>query len=266
MTTSTAVSRRPLEGVAVPPGFGFVTEAFSAIQGEGPFVGYRQLFIRFGGCDLRCAWCDTPGSLVRRGPGSYEVSAGSRHFEERDNPIQLQELAELVLRLQPERHHAVSFTGGEPLLQPEAVRYLAEEVHKQSGRTLLETHGGLVDELEKVVSCIDIVSMDIKLPSSAGDWVALPMHRAFLALALRTNVYAKIVVTPSTRSEEVVEAARMVASASPHVELILQPVTPAGLVRATASPELMLQLQQLCLDVHGRVRVIPQTHKFMGQR
>ena len=36
-----------------------INEIFSSIQGEGPIVGYKQLFIRFCGCNLHCDYCDT---------------------------------------------------------------------------------------------------------------------------------------------------------------------------------------------------------------
>ena len=78
-----------LEGPDVPVGHAFISEMFSGIQGEGPYVGVRQVFVRLAGCDLRCHWCDTPASLVRRGAGRYETSPGSREFTERPNPVHL---------------------------------------------------------------------------------------------------------------------------------------------------------------------------------
>ena len=36
-----------------------LVEVFSSFQGEGLYVGQRQLFIRFAGCNLRCRFCDT---------------------------------------------------------------------------------------------------------------------------------------------------------------------------------------------------------------
>ena len=37
-----------------------IAEIFGpTLQGEGPFVGRPSYFIRFGGCDNRCTWCDS---------------------------------------------------------------------------------------------------------------------------------------------------------------------------------------------------------------
>ena len=36
-----------------------IKEIFESIQGEGPYVGYKQLFIRFCNCNLKCNYCDT---------------------------------------------------------------------------------------------------------------------------------------------------------------------------------------------------------------
>ena len=36
-----------------------IKEIFESIQGEGPYVGYKQLFVRFCNCNLKCNYCDT---------------------------------------------------------------------------------------------------------------------------------------------------------------------------------------------------------------
>lgn len=254
-----------LEGPDVPPGHAFISEMFSGIQGEGPLVGVRQVFVRLAGCDLRCWWCDTPASLVRRGPGRAEVRPGAREFRRIENPIPLEQAVALLKALAPAEHHSVTFTGGEPLLQAEAVATLAAEVREVGGRTWLETHGGRVRELESVVSLLDFVSMDIKLPSSSGDFVPIDVHREFLEVARAAEVYAKVVVTPDTVDEELIEAARMVSTVDPNVVLVLQPVTPFGRVKDAPSAGRMLEAQTLCLAAHPSVRVIPQTHRLTGQ-
>ena len=38
-----------------------VTEIFSSLQGEGPLMGERHLFIRFEACHMACAYCDESG-------------------------------------------------------------------------------------------------------------------------------------------------------------------------------------------------------------
>ena len=37
-----------------------IAELFYSLQGEGTLVGMPSVFIRTSGCNLRCAWCDTP--------------------------------------------------------------------------------------------------------------------------------------------------------------------------------------------------------------
>jgi 7-carboxy-7-deazaguanine synthase len=254
-----------LEGPPVPEGHAFVTEMFSGIQGEGPWVGFRQIFIRFGGCDLRCWWCDTPRSLVRRDPNKVERTPGKRDFDLVPNPLSFDEIATLMLALEPNNHHSVSFTGGEPLLQPSALTELARRAHAAGTLVFLETHGGRVEELAQVIDELDIISMDLKLKSSSGQDVPLERHEAFLGIALQKNVYTKIVVTPETDDAEVLEAATMIAGVAPDVPLILQPVTPMGQIKTTPTVQRMLDLHEAVLKIHRDVRVIPQVHALMGQ-
>src|SRR5690606_15490248 len=42
-----------------------VVEIFGpTIQGEGPYQGESAVFVRFGGCDYKCSWCDTPHAVL----------------------------------------------------------------------------------------------------------------------------------------------------------------------------------------------------------
>lgn len=47
-----------------------VSEIFSSIQGEGKYVGCRQLFIRLIGCNMDCPYCDTD-KLIKTEPAGY---------------------------------------------------------------------------------------------------------------------------------------------------------------------------------------------------
>ena len=73
-----------------------VKEIFTSIQGEGPYVGYKQLFIRLCGCNLNCKYCDTDFGLI-----------GSREY----SPEEIKQICEQNIDC-----HSVALTGGEPLL------------------------------------------------------------------------------------------------------------------------------------------------------
>ncbi|MBC8121790.1 MAG: 7-carboxy-7-deazaguanine synthase QueE, partial [Gemmatimonadaceae bacterium] len=107
----------------IPPAQGWLVEIFSAIQGEGPLVGERQLFVRTGGCDLSCSWCDSPHTHQVTGNWQAEQTPGSRDFLALHNPVTAAELLAWLERLaRPHLHHSISLTGGEPLLHTEFLR------------------------------------------------------------------------------------------------------------------------------------------------
>src|SRR5262245_26402462 len=115
-----------------------LVEIFSSFQGEGPHVGCSTLFVRFGECDLRCRWCDSPHTW-KAGPRCriQDPAAGERVVA---NPVPIAEIAAAAEALGLARHRFVSLTGGEPLLQPDAVRAVAQAL-RGGPRILLETHG-----------------------------------------------------------------------------------------------------------------------------
>ncbi|MCK5661099.1 MAG: 7-carboxy-7-deazaguanine synthase QueE, partial [Methanosarcinales archaeon] len=64
-----------------------IYEIFNSIQGEGPYVGMRQVFVRFCGCNLACEYCDTYESRKDVISNcSVEKVPGSRIFSKIENP------------------------------------------------------------------------------------------------------------------------------------------------------------------------------------
>jgi len=99
-----------------------VAETFVGLQGESTFAGLPCAFVRLGGCNLRCTWCDT-----------VEAREGGRR---RDRA----EVRDWALG---QGTRLVELTGGEPLLQPAAPLLMAELC--DAGRTVLCETNGSVD-------------------------------------------------------------------------------------------------------------------------
>jgi len=112
----------------------------------------------------------------------------------------------------------------------------------------------------------------VKLPSVDGERVDPVVQRRFLDVALGAGVdtWVKIVVGPTTDAGELSDAVTMVAEAASGVPgapavIYLQPVTPFAAVTDAPTPDDVLVLQEMALRIHPDVRVVPQTHKAIGQ-
>ena len=244
-----------------------VTEVFSAIQGEGALVGERQVFVRLTGCNIRCAYCDQPEALEKRpGPCRLEQTPGRRDWLWRQSPLPVSEAADAVDRLwQAAPHHSVSVTGGEPLLQARRLVSLLPLLIERGHSVYLETNGTLPGGLTSVLEWVDHIGMDIKLDSVDRQGVDLETHRQFLQAGIARHLFVKIVIGPATAPGELDRAVAMVHEEAPETEIFLQPVTPFADVKAAPSPSQVLDLQERALRLHQRVRVVPQTHKLIGQ-
>jgi len=251
-----------------------LVEVFSSFQGEGPHVGRSTLFVRLAGCDLRCAWCDSPGTWLPGNVARVETSPASGERERVASPVELSHLIPWLERLEAPRHRFVSLTGGEPLLQPAAVGGIARWVRERGGRVLLETHGLHGEAMARVARDIDVVSMDWKLASDvrrASEPKGVPArpfhaeHERFLRAARDAGeVYVKLVVTAASRDEEIDEACRRIASIDRSVALVIQPVTPFATVKEAPDVRRLLGWLRRCEAVLDDVRLIPQTHKVIG--
>jgi organic radical activating enzyme len=236
---------------------GYLSEIFLSFQGEGTQVGRRQLFVRLAGCNLRCRYCDTPDALERA--TTCRVHAGGDEVRELPNPLSA---AAVVAAVRPLLGDGVvdgtAVTGGEPLLQSD---FLAELLADPAWPrpVLLETNGMLPESLRAVLSRVDIVSMDIKLPSNSGERGFWEQHRRFLDVA-GAKAYVKVLVDAGTDAADVERAAALVGD---RAAVFLQPITDGdGRVDVTAA----------CLDRFYAIarrhvadlRILPQTHKMLA--
>lgn len=217
-----------------------IKEIFASIQGEGPYVGYKQLFIRFCNCNLKCNYCDT------------EFSSNSDFEEYCPN-----ELAEKVNEFKDV--HSVSLTGGEPLL---SVDFLKEFLPLVNKKIYLETNATLCDKLLEIRPFVDIISADIKLESATGIKDAYKFHDKFFEACKGLETFAKIVFNKNITDEEIEKCCKL--GEKYQIELILQPEMIEDKMSVTS--DFCAQILDKFLKNYENVRLIPQVHKFLDVR
>jgi len=225
-----------------------VVEIFESVQGEGKYAGVRQVFVRFFECNMHCVWCDTP----------HSIGDTTRRYDE----YTLDQLWEKITSLWS-GCHSVSFTGGEPLLQAEFLKSFLPRLNEAGMPVYLETNGVLPQALEKVIDHVDIVSMDLKLPSSAKCQPYWDEHAAFLKIACDKDVFVKTVVSSETDSAEIIQSAALVADVDPSTPYFLQP---NYFDRKNGVLDKCFDAQMKCVPYLNHVRVLPQVHKYMKIR
>ncbi|HHV76707.1 MAG TPA: 7-carboxy-7-deazaguanine synthase QueE [Syntrophothermus lipocalidus] len=237
----------------------YLSEITESIQGEGTLAGSRQIFLRFCGCNLRCPYCDTVGSLSKTPSCKIFLKPGSKNdFREYANPLSISDVVKATANFDT---RWVSLTGGEPLLWADYLKRLAPILVSKGHRILLETNGTLVENLVDILEFTAVISMDFKLPSAIGIDL-FPVHKRFLELAACRPVYVKVVVTPSTEPWEIGEVARIIAGVDATIPLVLQPVSLVT-SQVAVQAEKLFDLQLDALKHLEDVRVIPQIHKCL---
>jgi len=222
---------------------GKISEVFDSVQGEGLYLGEKQLFVRFFGCNLSCDFCDTK-------PNSFKEYEPQELFEE--------------LKEYHGEYHSISFTGGEPLMQTNFLKEILFSTGCYGYKNYLETNGTLASELEQVIDYLDIVAMDLKLPSSTGHqghfWQE---HRNFLKVASRKQVFLKSVVCASTTEDDINESFSLIKECDPSAILVLQP---NSMEDFAALKKKLKSFKERCRKENVTSCIMPQMHKEMGIR
>jgi 7-carboxy-7-deazaguanine synthase len=185
-----------------------IAELFYSIQGEGSLVGVPSFFIRTSGCNLRCAWCDTPYASWR--PEGVDLS-----------------LAQILDEVKAHRATHVVVTGGEPMIAPEIVP-LTNRLRDLGLHITIETAGTVFQP----VAC-DLMSISPKLSNStpAGSWAgrhgALRIQPGVLGdLTARYDYQLKFVIG---KPEDVEEARALAESLGAGPERVI--LMPEGVDR-----------------------------------
>lgn len=217
-----------------------IEEIFTSIQGEGPYIGTKQVFVRLCGCNLNCDYCDTATGTTNA--KVYSVDELCKEIDKETNI------------------HSVSITGGEPLLHHE---FLNDFCEKAKAPIYLETNGTLCEELRHVINNISIVSADIKLKSASGVEM-YEKHDEFIGIckASGADIFAKVVFDSNIADYEI---DKVIEIAKKHdILIILQPMMKSD--KIAVDYEFIENIFNKFTQKHKNVRLIPQTHKFLNLR
>jgi 7-carboxy-7-deazaguanine synthase len=142
-----------------------IAEIFHSIQGEGSLVGVPSVFVRTSGCNLRCAWCDTPYT--------------SWHPEGDDWTVE-----RILAAVDAYAARHVVVTGGEPMIAREIVE-LTRGLRARGLHITIETAGTVFAPVE-----CDLMSISPKLANStpAGEW-----QERHKRLRIQTDVLRRLI-------------------------------------------------------------------------
>ncbi len=226
-----------------------LSELYATIQGESSLVGLPTIFVRLYSCNLRCRWCDSMHAV--EGGDFTRVSVDEVVTRIRALAVSPESPAAGI------RH--VCWTGGEPLLQGEAIARAIRALPKTFVHSF-ETDGEIdlrtFDERvprERAAGRVRYV-MDVKCPGSG-----MNLDKAFANLALlRPHDEVKFVLV----DREDYDFAKTVLAKHPTRArtILFSPVTPAHKVAKGLDPA---KLAAWILEDRLPARLQLQVHKFI---
>ncbi|MBZ9571408.1 7-carboxy-7-deazaguanine synthase QueE [Methanobrevibacter sp. TMH8] len=225
-----------------------IIEIFSSFQGEGLWIGRRQIFVRFAGCNLDCNYCDTPESRSS------------------DNGISMtvDEVLEKIERLKTPDLHSISFTGGEPLLYSEFINQLVQKIDI---KIMIETNGTLPNSFRNI-NKMDCVSLDIKLSEHFGkdtyeSIFEKELDSVKLLIQQNTKLYCKLVVSPSTDLNVLRKITKRLSEEVKNnsIPIVIQPVSPIEQWKNSSNK--LFTFSEV-IGEYMEVLIIPQTHKLLN--
>lgn len=237
-----------------------IYEIFNSVQGEGPYLGTRQLFVRFVGCPLSCIYCDT--EEARKSCNKVKVDFTNTTYEE-VNPLTATKLQKIIRNLWTSSTKHVTLTGGEPLLYPEFILELSSMCEKPF---YLETNAIFWRHARQIKDVIDVAACDVKLPEhkSSEDYVSL-LNDELKTIKLFNDfgvaVFVKMIIMKETSKESLIPVLITLCKINPDLLLVLQPVTPSNKVHAPPSNQQLFELMDLAGNYLSHIRLIPQMHK-----
>ena len=231
-------------------------EIFTSVEGEGILYGTKTLFVRFAGCPYSCFYCDTLDALP--------LDSGKEYS--------LDEACILIDKNLQKNTYKVNFTGGEPLIQHEAVYDLAKYVKSKGIPTYLESACFDSKKFSYVLPSMDLIKIEFKTHDSEfidskhyPNLIKNTLECLQASIAANKTTYIKIVVSSKTKLNsftELIEKIFKNISKGDIAGFVIQPTT------SISEPflEKLMEFYDIVYPHYEQVRIVPQLHKIINAR
>jgi 7-carboxy-7-deazaguanine synthase len=230
-----------------------ISEVFGpTIQGEGALIGKPTVFVRTGGCDYRCSWCDTLYAVLPEHKKEWLPMTTEQVFAD-------------IQRFSGDTPILVTLSGGNPAIQP--LEALIDLGHQHGYTFAIETQGSVA---RPWFAKLDYLTLSPKPPSSQQVTRWDRLDRCITCATETQNghqvqICLKIVIF----DDDDYAYAKQVSSRYPTLPLFLQAGnhTPPHLAPEIDVPGILDRMQwliQKTMDDHWySVTVLPQLHTLL---
>jgi organic radical activating enzyme len=245
---TTVANTQPISPRYVSPGTSlFVHSIFLTIQGEGPFVGRRALFVRLGGCNLQCPGCDT----------EYTEDA---YWTEYDNIVQ-----SACDVFAPDFDGLVVITGGEPFRQNIAL--LCNDLIANGIQVQVETNGKLEPQdpllIARMIENKDLHIVVAPKTATVHKFFYTPGYAAAWKFVVSNGAIDETDGLPTTALAHPMKKGQRVArpAATYECDIYIQPFDCGD---HSGNQRHLAEAVRCVTDFPGRRRISLQVHKLLG--